>query len=211
MSEASGKFGPFSVSAIGPEPDGATPIKDEDLAGLIPDFVATRADLNQVEYENIAKALPWANAQASRRGPMAVLDQKFLFALHEHMFGDVWRWAGTRRRRVTNIGVDPGQIVPQVADAIDDARYWHENDISTKDERAVRLHFRLVCIHPFPNGNGRCTRLMADLYLASIGTAPFTWGASQLGVTSVTRAVYIAALIAAPLDDCVSLLEFARS
>jgi fido (protein-threonine AMPylation protein) len=146
MSEASGTFGPFSVSAIGPEPAGATPIGDEDLAGLIPDFVATRADLNQIEYENIAKALPWANAQANRRGPMAVLDQKFLFSLHEHMFGDGWRWAGSKRQRVTNIGVDPGQIVAQVADAIADARYWHENDIFTKDERAVPLHFRLVSI-----------------------------------------------------------------
>lgn len=211
MNDASGGLGPFSVSAIGPEPAGATPLEDEDLAGLIPDFVATRADLNQVEYANIAKALPWATANANRRGPMAVLDQRFLFSLHQHMFGDVWRWAGTKRQRVTNIGVDPSQITPELADAFADARYWHENNIFKGDERAVRLHFRLVSIHPFPNGNGRCTRLMADLYLASIDTAPFTWGTAQLEVTSVTRDAYIAALVAAPRDDCALLLAFARS
>jgi len=31
------------------------------------------------------------------------------------------------------------------------------------DEIAVRFHHRLVVIHPFPNGNGRHARLMADL------------------------------------------------
>ena len=56
---------------IGPEPSGATPIEDEDLEGLIPDFVATRADLNQVEFENITAALPWAHAQARSLGPEA--------------------------------------------------------------------------------------------------------------------------------------------
>jgi Fic-DOC domain mobile mystery protein B len=208
MSEA---FGRFNVSAIGPEPAGATPLEEEDLAGLIPDFVATRADLNHVEYENIAKALPWANAQANRRGPSAVLDQKFLFSLHRHMFGDVWRWAGTQRLRMTNIGAEPTQIASQVADTITDARYWHDNGVFSEDERAVRLHFRLVSIHPFPNGNGRCTRFMSDLYLTSIGAPSFTWGTAQLGVTGDTRDIYIAAIVAAPLDDCESLLAFARS
>ena len=205
------RFGQFNVSALGPEPADATPIEDEDLVGLIPDFVATRGDINQVEYENIAQALPWAKAQARRRGAVAILDQQFLYSLHNHMFGDVWRWAGTQRLRVTNIGTEPSQIAPQVADTLADARYWHDNDVFSEDERAVRLHFRLVSIHPFPNGNGRCTRLMADLYLMSIGATAFTWGAANLGVTSSTRDAYIAALIAAPLDDCASLIAFARS
>ena len=51
---------PLNVSTIGPEPTGATPVDDEDLDGLIPTYVSTRADLNQVEYENIARAIPWA-------------------------------------------------------------------------------------------------------------------------------------------------------
>lgn len=51
---------------IGPEPAGATPIDEEDLSELTPDFVATRADLNQVEFENISRALPWAHRRAMR-------------------------------------------------------------------------------------------------------------------------------------------------
>lgn len=50
----------------------------------------------------------------------------------------------------------------------DDAVFWHENDTFTAVERAVRIHHRLVYIHPFRNGNGRQSRFVADLYLHSM-------------------------------------------
>jgi Fic-DOC domain mobile mystery protein B len=127
------------------------------------------------------------------------------------MFGDVWRWAGTQRQRVTNIGVDPSQIPEQTRHALDDAKYWHDNGVFSVDERAARLHYRLVSVHPFPNGNGRATRLIADLYLASVGATPFTWGASRLDTASEARKAYIQSLIGAQTDDCASLVTFARS
>ncbi|EQD32928.1 mobile mystery protein B, partial [mine drainage metagenome] len=74
------------------------------------------------------------------------------------MFGDVWKWAGTLRRRITNIGVDPSQIVIQSRLLFDDTRFWHRESVLSADELASRLHSRLVSIHPFPNGNGRSTR-----------------------------------------------------
>ena len=196
---------------IGPEPDGATPIEAEDLEGLIPTFVATRAELDQVEYENIAKALPWAMRQARLLGPLRLLDQPFLFALHRRMFGDVWTWAGMPRRRETNLGVAPHQIPTQVRQTFDDARLWHERDVYSVDERAARIHYRLVSAHPFPNGNGRCTRLIADLYLMSVGATPFSWGAGSLDLLGHARTVYIAALERAEADGCASLVAFARS
>lgn len=61
MSDGEQSLEAFSIKSIGPEPNGATPIEEEDLNGLIPDFVATRADLNRVEYDNISKALPWVS------------------------------------------------------------------------------------------------------------------------------------------------------
>lgn len=202
----------FIVSTIGPESDGATPLDEDDLEGLIPDFVATRGDLNVVESENITKALPWARAQAAQRGPGAVVDYAFLFELHKRMFGDVWTWAGTQRRKGTNIGVDPAQIPEQAKQAIDDARYWHENATYSADELAARLHRRLVAVHPFPNGNGRCTRLMADLYLLSTGEPAFTWGAGgNLDEDWDARQIYLDALRAADGDDYEPLVDFARS
>jgi Fic-DOC domain mobile mystery protein B len=201
----------FVLRTIGPEPEGATPIEAEDLDGLIPDFVATRADLNLVEFENISKALPWALRQADSLGPISVLDSIFLFDLHRRMFSDVWKWAGGRRQRETNIGVAPASISVQVELALDDARYWHEHETFPVDERAARLHHRLVSIHPFPNGNGRCTRLLADLYLRACGEPPFTWGHATLDVSGSARLTYLAAIRAADDGDFAPLIDFARS
>lgn len=196
---------------IGPEPSGTTPIDQDGLDGLIPDFVATRADLNQVEFENIAKALPWAQRQARTLGPAGILDYAFMLALHRRMFGDVWTWAGTQRRRLTNIGVEPYLIATQSRLSLDDAKHWHAESVFERDELAARIHGRLVSVHPFPNGNGRCTRMMADLYLTSIEAEPFNWGGTNLDVDGSGRATYIAALIRA-LDtgDYVDLVRFAR-
>ena len=201
----------FNVRTIGPEPAGATPIAQEDLEGLIPDFVATRADLNQVEFENIAKALPWARQRAQTLGAEGVLDYGFMMTLHRRMFGDVWTWAGTRRQRGTNIGIEPHLITTQSRLLFDDAKFWHAQRVFEPDELAARIHCRFVSIHPFPNGNGRATRMVADLYLVSIDLDPFTWGGTSLDVDGSARARYIAALIkAADTDDYVDLIRFAR-
>lgn len=202
----------FSLHAIGSEPDGGTPLEEERLIDLIPDFVATRGDLNLVEFENIAKAMPWALDQARRGGPTLVLSYSFVFALHKRMFEDVWRWAGTQRRRVTNIGVDPSQVAAQTKEMVDNAVWWHENNTFEVDERAARIHRGLVAIHPFPNGNGRCTRLIADLYLTSIGDHAFTWGAGgRIEKDGDARRQYLDALHAADNDDYTQLVRFARS
>ncbi len=202
---------PFNVGSIGPEPSGATPIEEEDLEGLIPDFVATRADLNQVEFENITKALAWAQQQAASIGVEGILDYGFMLALHRRMFGDVWTWAGTQRQRITNIGVEPHLITTQSQLLFDDAKFWHTNEVFESGELAARIHCRLVSVHPFQNGNGRCTRMMADLYLTSIGAEPFTWGGTNLDVDGSGRATYISALIkAATTGEYADLVRFAR-
>jgi Fic-DOC domain mobile mystery protein B len=202
----------FNLRTIGPEPAGATPLEPEDLEGLIPDFVATRADLNFVEFENITKALPWALRRARTRGPGGVLAYGFMMELHRQMFGDVWTWAGTPRRRETNIGIAPQLVPARSMQALDDAKYWHAEEAFEADHLAARIHCRLVSIHPFVNGNGRCTRLMADLYLTSLGSRPFSWGGANLGVDGSGRAEYIAALVkAANTDDYADLIQFARA
>lgn len=212
MTQGGSAPGPESDhGALGQEPEGATPLDDEDLDGLIPDFVATRGDLNLVEFENIARALPWAHDQARQGGPKAVLRHSFIFDVHKRMFGDVWRWAGTQRRRGTNIGVEPYLIAERVTQAVGDAVWWHDNSVYGSDELAIRLHHRLVVVHPFPNGNGRCTRLMADLYLASIKARGFDWGGgAQLEAEGTVRQAYLDALRAADRDDFEPLITFAR-
>jgi Fic-DOC domain mobile mystery protein B len=202
----------FSLRSIGPEPTDATPIEEEDLQGLIPNFVTTRADLNRVEFDNISTALPWGIRQARALGPDGLLEYGFLMKLHHQMFGDVWKWAGTTRRRISNIGSLPENIVSETRVALDDMKYWHANGIFGIHDRAIRFHCRLVSIHPFANGNGRCTRLMADLYLVANGESMFTWGSKSIDVDGDARKRYIVALVKARhTDDFDDLLAFARS
>jgi Fic-DOC domain mobile mystery protein B len=199
------------VTALGPEPDGATPLDDEDLEGLIPEHVTNRGELNQAEFENLLAALPLAERQADRADPVGLLTYSFLFKLHEQMFCDVWTWAGQQRKRETNIGVDPAQIAERVKVVLDDAAYWHAHGTYPADETAVRLHHRLVAIHPFPNGNGRCTRLIADLYLRSAGADRLGWGSSDLATEGDLRSDYLEALRAADAGDYEPLLLFATA
>ena len=94
----------------------------------------------------------------------------------------------------------------------DDAIYWHDHDTYPAHERAVRVHHRLVSVHPFRNGNGRHSRFFADLYVYEVGAAPLTWGAGRnLVVDSETRMNYIQALVEADRGDLDPLLSFATA
>ena len=75
----------------------------------------------------------------------------------------------------------------------------------------MRLHHGLVLIHPFTNGNGRHTRLTADLMCRQLGSASFTWGRHSLDTAGATRQAYLAALRAADNHDFAPLLAFVRS
>lgn len=202
---------------MGDDPEGATELDPEQRAGLRLSWVTTHADLNQAEAENILKAsLLWrrrARATGKRRLiPSELLDHVSARALHEQMYNDVWDWAGTYRQRETNIGVAPWRISTELANLLADAQFWVEGDDPMPlDAAACQLHHRLVAIHPFPNGNGRHAREMADLLLICRGAPPFTWGQSDEVTTGTTRSRYIAALRAADARDYRPLEAFVRN
>lgn len=189
------------------QPDDATPLDAEEREGLLQTWITTRADLNEAEQANIDEAVAWTE----RRRDAELLTEGFVFELYRRMFGDVWSWAGSTRKTGKNIGIDPVQIHVQLGGLLRDARYWLEHESFPPDEIAVRLHHGLVAIHPFPNGNGRHARLMADLLIVQRGSAPFSWGGGTLRDIGTLRAEYIAALRKADQHDFASLLAFARS
>jgi Fic-DOC domain mobile mystery protein B len=192
------------------EPEGATSLSPDERRGLLQTWITHRADLNKAEAQNILAGAAWARR---RRGhdPADILNDEYAKTLHKQMFGDVWSWAGKYRERESNIGVKPHLIPTEVPTLFNDARYWLKNKIYEPDELATRLHHRLVAIHPFPNGNGRHTRLMADLLAERLGRKSFTWGGGSLAAVSELRATYMAALRAADNHDIEPLLIFARS
>ena len=193
-------------------PEGATPLDPDETEGLIPGHVTTRAELNELEEANIGIGASWALTAAvlsSRR--VDVLTEEFLYQLHRRMFGEVWEWAGQVRRTNKNIGVDKREIRVEIRNLLADAAVWREDAVYPPDELAVRFHHRLVWIHPFPNGNGRHARLMADLIAQQLGRPPFSWGGQALLETSALRATYIEAVRMADGGDYQPLIDFARS
>lgn len=66
---------------------------------------------------------------------------------------------------------------------------------------AALLHYRAVKIHPFPNGNGRWSRMLANVWLRKHGAKPTVWPEPQLGETSPVRDEYLAAVRAADRMD----------
>ena len=184
----------------------ATPLTPDERNGLIPTHVTLRDELNELEQQNIAEADRWAFAR--KRG---VLDEAFLKGLHRRMFNRVWRWAGKYRTTERNLGVAHYRIQPELLQIIRDAQYWIEHATYSRDELAVRFHHRLVSVHPFPNGNGRWSRLAADLLIARLDGARFTWGRSNLQAIGDLRRAYVEALHAADDHDIVPLIAFARS
>jgi len=186
--------------------DHATPITPAERDELIPTHVTLRGELNELEQKNIAEADSWAFTR--KRG---VLGEPFLLGLHRRMFKRIWRWAGQYRKSDRNLGVKPHLIQPQLRQTIDDAQYWVDHKSYDTDEIAVRFHHRLVAIHPFPNGNGRWSRLAADLLIVRMGGKRFSWGRANLQTPGDVRAAYIKALQAADNHDFTSLIAFVRS
>ncbi len=189
------------------KPADATPLEPDERAGLLQTWITYRRDLNEAEQTNVAAGTAWAG-RVRRRD---LLTENFLRQLHKRLFGDVWDWAGKLRKTERNIGIEPARIPVELRAAFDDARYWIGHETFPPDEIAVRLHHRLVAIHPFPNGNGRTTRLMGDLVATRLGREPLSWGRRNLTDASETRTRYIASLRAADNHDYVPLLMFARS
>lgn len=186
--------------------DGATPLDPDEAEGLIPELL-TRGELNAWEQTNILRAEQWA----FRRRIGHVLTSEFAVELHRRMFNETWSWAGTFRRSDKNIGVHWPNIPQGLRDVLENARYWLENTIYSLDETAARLHHQLVFIHPFPNGNGRHSRLMADLLLWNRRVEPFSWGRGQSTTAGGVRNAYLAALREADQGNFAPLLKFVRS
>ena len=144
--------------------------------------------------------------------PEKILTEKFVKDLHKRMYGDVWKWAGEFRKSKKNIGISWIRIGIELKNLMDDTKYWIENNTYSPDEIAIRFKHRLVSIHCFPNGNGRHSRMMADIIMESIFDEDlFTWHQSKMVKANETRKEYINALRKADNGNVKPLIEFAKN
>lgn len=190
--------------------EGQTPLDEDEKRDLIPSIVS-REDLDAFEQENILEARKWV-MQKSVLSRQDIFTEKFILNLHKRMYGHVWKWAGTYRKTNKNIGVEAYLIPTELHQLLGDARYWLENETYPITDLAIIFHHRLVKIHLFPNGNGRHSRLCADVIVAKYGGEKLTWGGnSDLTKPDEIRKRYIAALREADRGDYEPLLAFAKS
>lgn len=187
-------------------PDGATPLDPDEIEGLKFKHITTRVELDYLEQANIESGLIWLN----RKKNYDILTEQFIRDVHKMLFGDIWKWAGTFRKTEKNIGINPVHISTQLRLLLDDVRFWIEHKTYSTIEIAVRFHHKLVYIRLFPNGNGRHSRIIADVLLKSNGHNEIDWsGGFNLQTMNERRKQYIRALRVADGGDYGPLLSFA--
>lgn len=155
---------------------GETPLPDDEWSALLPsarellDAPATKAavyDLEQAIQDDVAEEL----LTAVLDGGLALdelLTDHFVRELHRRLYGDIWTWAGTFRQRELNIGVAPEHIAVELRGSVETIRYrWQHSEDWTSRDLGIAIHAETVRIHPFTDGNGRTTRLLADLVFVS--------------------------------------------
>ncbi len=190
--------------------NGQTPLDEEEKEGLRITTIATREELDEFEQYNIEKAIQWIYSRKLKKEQL--LSEKFIKELHKKMYGDVWRWAGKFRTSEKNLGVASYKIATELKILMEDCLFWIENNTFESVEIAVRFKHKLVSIHCFANGNGRHSRLMADLIIEKIFDKPvFSWGGNSLVRQTDTRNSYIKAVKLADNNELQPLIEFAQS
>jgi Fic-DOC domain mobile mystery protein B len=190
--------------------EGQTPVDADEMEGLKSKIITTQKELNDFEQLNIDQAVVWAVKNHFK--PDSILTESFVKKVHRKMFSEVWQWAGKFRTTNKSLGVDKFDIGLELKKLLDDTEYWVKNTTFRGDEIAIRFKHRLVSIHCFNNGNGRHSRLMADIIIKDVFNLPvYSWGYEQLTRPGDVRIAYLKAIKAADKGDYIPLISFARS
>ncbi|MCT1828639.1 Fic family protein [Brevibacterium luteolum] len=156
---------------------GETPISHEEFRALLeparevldePISKAQVYDLEQAVQEAVTEEL-LTDVLEGKLTVDELVSDSFVRELHRRLYGDIWAWAGTFRRHELNIGVAPELISTELRSSLSTFLYrWNETEDWTAREFGLLVHAETVRIHPFTDGNGRSTRLLADLVFVAI-------------------------------------------
>ena len=190
--------------------EGQTPLDENEKEGLKIKSITTQGELDEFEQLNIQEAVEWTirtNLNVER-----ILTEKFIKDLHKKMYGNVWKWAGEFRKSDKNIGISWPQIGIELKKLLDDTEYWIDNNTFSAEEVSIKFKHRIVAIHCFPNGNGRHSRIMADIIMEFIfGKEIFSWHKSNMVKPNDIRKQYITALKKADNGNIEPLIKFAKN
>ena len=180
---------------------GETPVLEDHLDDLLPairDLMgesptsAVVYDLEQGIQRSVSQEVV-ADVLAGRRVVDDLLTDHYVRDLHARLYRPIWSWAGKFRRRELNIGVAPEQIAVELRTSLDGIRHrWVSTSDWTARQLGIAVHAEVVRIHPFTDGNGRTTRLLADLVFLVAQDGPgrqqYDWDLDKQGYITSLRA-----------------------
>ena len=160
---------------------GETPLEGEELDTLDPALIShlgtapTKSEIYDLESALQAEVRDRLMSQIDN-GEIdldKILHVDFLVSLHRDLYAGIWIWAGHFRRTGLNIGVDPHLITTELYASLETLRFqWFETSLFDPHSFGLAVHAETVRIHPFTDGNGRVTRLLADLVSAAAQPLP---------------------------------------
>ncbi len=155
---------------------GETPLDGEEFDALLPEVrgalgdnvtKASVYDLEQAVQDEVAAELLTAVLSAELTLDQLLTDH-FVRELHQRLYAEIWSWGGRMRLRELNIGVAPENIAVELRAALESLSFrWEKTSDFTARQLGIAMHAETVRIHPFADGNGRATRLLADLVFAA--------------------------------------------
>jgi len=185
--------------------DGHTVLSALERKGIKLSHLTNMAELDEAEQVNINQGLLWLEGQKGN----SYLHETFMLKLHKKLFGEVWKWAGAYRKSEKNIGVEAWRVPTEVHKWIDDVEYWVDHQSYDWPELVAHFHHRLVSIHPFPNGNGRFSRIFTNYFCLRNDKPQPTW--LYWLPPRERRAIYIKALQQGDQRNFSPLIEFFSS
>lgn len=162
---------------------GETPLDGDEMSALEPallehfDRIPDKLTIHSLEQQTLAvtRARVLEDIDNSELHLDEILTTSFLVELHRWLFDGIWTWSGAFRRTGLNIGVDPQFVSTELHASFGNLGYQAEASLLTARQLGIATHAELVRIHPFTDGNGRVTRLMADLVFAASQGLPHTY------------------------------------
>ncbi|WP_218854579.1 Fic family protein [Paractinoplanes atraurantiacus] len=184
---------------------GETLVPDDEVGALLPQIrhffdepisKAAVYDLEQAVQDQVGEELHLEILGGELTVP-DLLSDHFLRQLHRWLYADIWSWGGIIRKHELNIGIDPWLIAVELRSGLENVKYrWGHTDDWNPRQLGIATHAEMVRIHPFADGDGRSTRLFADLVFVaaqlSEGTADgqlmkYDWKVDKVGYIGMLR------------------------
>ena len=157
--------------------------------------ISSSDDMNELELELLAQLYEAVLLDQLPDRRMTVDDLK---TWHRQWLGNVYAWAG--QERTVNIGksgfmfASSAQMTRLLADFERDCLLrWtpcHDMDEHALIEAIAVTHVEFILIHPFREGNGRLSRLLADVMAVQAGRDPLDYSSWKARKDHYIKAIH---------------------